>query len=302
MKQVTINDLKPIIKRLTKSPRDVLTKVLVDYRGLSFTDLETFVTINSSYDLPHGLLDVNSLGITNVVSDSSVDEYPIFPTVETSNKVTISIKNLEMLLESSSKDETRLQLNSVAWIERDLVSVDGHILTRIDSQPVNVNKEGSIFPRTSLKELVTLSKKFKLNEVTLRVNGEYFKVTSESFTMFGRLIKREFPKYKHVIPTNTMFTINVTDGVKLSKVKDIINKISNCISLVNESGECFLLVKDTTFKQRVGTSNFTKDIRFNLKYLNFLTDLNSELKLNHELSPVMVTKGNITRIAMPMKQ
>lgn len=296
---MTITNFKPILKRITKKQyRPVLSCAMSNGTDLSVTDLETYLTLKG-VNLPNGLLNIDSLGLTNQSPDLDVSDYPIFPEVTTSDVITVSIKNLELLLESASNDETRLYLNGIAWVGTDLVSINGHILTRIENQ-ANNGRDSSIMPRVSLKELVALSKKFKLNEVSISVDSEFFKVDNEYFTLMGRLIAREFPKYQTVIPVKTSQTMIITSPVKLKTVKDILNR-NKAIRLETIDQVTRLVVDGTEFKAEVGGSQFTGILGFNLKYLEFLTDLDSKLEFNNELSPVKVTKGNITRIAMPLK-
>jgi DNA polymerase III sliding clamp (beta) subunit (PCNA family) len=295
-----ITNLKPIIKRIVggKYTRPVLSKILSDGQNLSVTDLETFIILKG-FDMPKGLLDLESLGITNKVSELEVSEYPVFPSFKEGNKLTVSIKHIEMLLDSASTDETRLCLNGIAWIDSDLVSVDGHILTRIEGQNKNT-KDSSIMPRTSIKELVNLCKKFKLSEVTIHVDDSFFRVDNEYFTLMGRIIAREFPKYKTVIPVKTSHEMTINNLVKLKDIKDILNR-NKSVRLESQSERVNLIVDGTDFIKEVGIGEFKQPVGFNLKYLEFLVELDNKLMFNNELSPFMVTKENITRIAMPLK-
>lgn len=292
--------LKPIIKRIIggKYTRPILTKVLSNGIDLSLTNLETYITLKGT-NLPNGLLDLESLGLTNKVSELDASDFPLFPIVDIGSKITVSISNLELLLESASTDETRIYLNSVAWAGTDLVSINGHIMTLISGQ-VNNDHDTSIMPRTSLKELINLSKKFKIKHVTISVDSEFFKVDNEHFTLMGRLINREYPKYQSVVPVKTSQSMTIDNPVQVRTVKDILNR-NKAVRLETDNQVTSLVVDGSEFKQVVGTSDFKGILGFNLKYLEFLTCLDSNLKFNNELSPVRVDRGNITRIAMPLK-
>ena len=152
-----------------------------------------------------------------------------------------------------------------------------------------------------MKYLVNLCKKFKMIQVKIQVDGSFFKVDNEHFTLMGRLIAREYLKYKAVVPKTTNKEMNIVEPVKFKDIKDILNKRSFKVNLESKNGQAFLVVEGTEFKKQVGTNEFNSDIGFNLKYLEFLTKLDSKLMFNNELSPFMAAKGNITRIAMPMK-
>ncbi len=60
------------------------------------------------------------------------------------------------------------------------------------------------------------------------------------------------------------------------------------------------LYDNTEFKAVVGRGD-DSEIGFNMKYLEFMTDVDNKLKFNNALAPVMVTKGDVIRIAMPLK-
>ena len=250
--------------------------------------------------MPSGLLDIDSLGLTNKLLDLDVADYPLFPVVSVDNKIQVSIKDLELLLESVSSDETRMFLNGVAWAGTDLVSVNGHIMTVIQDQ-TNNSQDSSIMPRTSIKELVNLSKKFKLPSVTIQVDSMYFQCDTEYFTLVGRLIAREFVRYKTIIPVKTSHSMTIVTPVKFKDVKPILNKKNYAVRLETDLNKTSLVIGGTDFKVAVGTSDFNGVVGFNLKYLEFLTNLDTTLRFNNELSPVVATKGNILRLAMPLK-
>lgn len=300
---MNIVNLKPIIKRIAgKQTRAILNTALSDGKNLMVTDLETYLTIKGA-NTPKGVLSLDSLGITNSVLEYDVSDFPDFPDFtefSKKNEIEISIKDIEMLLESVSDDETRIFLNGIAWVENELVSTNGFILTIMGGQATN-DKSSSIMPKDSMKALVNLCKKFKMVQVKIQVDESYFKVDNEHFTLMGRLIAREYLKYQAVIPKTTKNEISITDMVKFKDIKDILNKRSFKVNLESHSGQAFLVVEGTEFKKEVGTNNFNNAVGFNLKYLEFLTKLDGKLMFNNELSPFMVAKGNVTRIAMPMK-
>lgn len=292
--------LKPIIKSIIggRYTRPILTKVYSNSVGLSLTNLETYITIKGT-NLPYGLLDFDSLGITNKLSELDYTDYPLFPDTIPNDKITVSIENLELLMGSVSTDETRINLCGICWAGTDLVSINGHIMTVISGQ-VNNGRDSSIMPSSSIKALIKLSKKFKLKEVTISVDSELFKVDNAHFTLMGRLISREFPKYQSVIPVKTSKEMVIVHPVKFKEVKSILNT-NKAVRLETDNQVTSLVVAGSDFKQVVGNSEFKGIIGFNLKYLEFLTNLDSKLEFNNELSPVKVTKGNILRIAMPLK-
>lgn len=291
--------LKPILKNITrKQLRPELSHVMSNGVDLSVTNLETYLTLKG-INLPSGMLNLASLGLTNQNIEFDLSDYPIFPELVNRNGITVSIKNLGLLLESASTDETRIFLNSIAWIGTELVSTNGYILTCIKNQAKNT-QDTSIMPSSSIKELIGLSKKFKLSEVTISVDSDFFEVDNEHFTLVGRLIKREYLKYQSVIPVRTSQTMTIANPVKSGIVKDILNR-NKAIRLETQDQVTTLVVDGSEFKAEVGNSDFKGTIGFNLKYLEFLTNLDSNLKFNNELSPVLVSSGDITRIAMPLK-
>lgn len=295
-----ITKFKPIIKRIVgkKYTRPILSGCLSDGIDLSFTDLETYVTLKD-VNLPSGLLNLDHLGITNRVSELDMSDYPLFPEVQKGNSIDVSINHLEMLMDSVSNDETRLYLNGIAWVGTDLVSINGSIMTLIELQ-TNNTKDSSILPRTCVKELINLAKKFKLSEVNIQVDESFFKVDNEYFTLIGRLYTREFPKYRTILPVKTSHKMIVNTLPLFKDIKSILNK-NNGIRLDNEEGKVSLNTIGSDFKVEIGNSDFKTPIGFNMKYLSFLVELDNNLMFNNELAPVKVVKENITRIAMPLK-
>lgn len=294
--------LKPIFKRIAKNTnRPLLSNVLSKDNTLSITDLETCIIIKNT-NLSTGLIKLDTLGLTNEVNNhQDLDDYPVFGHSTLDNNITISIKDLELLLESASKDETRLNLNGIAWDQNNLVSTNGHVLTLIKTEFTNNLEDTVIMPRASIKELVQLSKKYKLKECSFSIDGSFFTVDNEHFTLSGRLISRGFPKYQTIIPVKTSHKIELNELPKYSTIKDLFNKRTNAAAFKVDNGLLTLNINNTEFSQVIGQCNNNTEFGFNYKYFEFLSNLGSTIKFNNELSPFLVEKDNYIRVAMPLK-
>jgi len=162
---ITLKQLKPALNFIKKQRRPILTQVLVDKNGMNLTDLESFLTIKDSFDLSYGLHDINTLGLIDNPKNN-IDDYPIIDKKHyITNKFAFHLDQIETFLKFTSKDETRLNLNSIAITKKGVVSTDGHKMLFIEN---NIEIEiDFILPASALKTLVKLLKKFKIKDAFL---------------------------------------------------------------------------------------------------------------------------------------
>jgi DNA polymerase III sliding clamp (beta) subunit (PCNA family) len=293
-------NIKTLAKKImSRRTRPILKQIKSDGTNLYFTDLETTVTIKN-VNYPIGMIKTETLGVNNEVLDNDTSNFPLFnESVSVNNKLKVSVSNLELLLDSVSKDETRPNLCGIAWVKSDLVSTNGHILTLVEGNNIN-DHESSIFPKKSIESLLFLAKKFKMKEMLLSVDSMHFTIDTENFTLFGKLISRDYPRYQSIIPIKTENSIIIKNRVEVKTIKDILNR-NKTVEIKSENGNLKLLVQGSTYDQVIGQGELKESFAFNLKYLNFMLDLDNKIMFDNGLRPFMVKKGNITRVGMPVR-
>jgi len=304
MKKPTLKQLLPILKFSKKCTRPLLAfSGLVKDNSLLISDFETSLEIKN-VDLKNGLHNIETINLMNSsINNDSVNEYPLIAFESSKNVLNVSLKELISLMVFVSKDETRLFLNGVAWIKNELCATNGHVMKVITGKSENEND--SILPATSIKVLIRLMKKYKMNSIDLMVSDEYFTAINENFNFRGRLIQRDYPKYTAVIPVKTSKKIEITEKIDFKELKPALNKNTFVSNLVIEKKEVFLVVPLTEIKIKVGKTSHKKldPIGFNLKYLCEILENsdNNILEFNNSLSAFIVNNNNGCSIIMPMK-
>jgi len=295
----TFKKVKPLFNFIKKEYRQTLQKIRIDEKGMSCTDLETYLRINDTFDLQKGFQDIQTFGLVDSVED--FENFPIFDfTIDTmrNDKLKISVDTLSYILKFASKDETRLHLNGVALYRDLLVACDGHTMSYIEHGLEN--NDNYIMPRTSIALLIRACKAYKLKEIELQFGDDFTIVESEFFSFKMRNIYREYPNIKTVIPTRFTHTLEVTNWVNMKELKSLFCPHFKC-KLKEVEGSLVLIPKQYPDNQYIigkcSLPNF--EMFFNASYIerasNGLKEF--EIKINNDLTPTMINGS----IVMPQR-
>lgn len=294
-----LKKLQTILTKFSKnSYRPIINAGMVKDGSLFVTDLETNIRIDNT-GLSDGMKDLSVISLTDKTLDMDFDDFPMLQFDESSNHFKVSLVELKELLDHTSTDETRIYFNGVAFIENELVGCNGHVLKVIETEYKN-DFESSILPRTSLKIALDIAKKAKLKELTIQVSDSYFTTTIDNVTISGRIIAREYSKYKAVIPSKTSKSFDLSQLPKLADIKPLLNPRSHGVIVESKNGNVILRVKDHDVTFDIGKSVDEFTLAFNFKDLQ-LVGSNKTLMFNNELSPVVIKDGNSTNVVMPLK-
>lgn len=294
-----LKKLQTILTKFTKTNlRPVINAGMVKDGSIFVTDLETNIRIDNT-GLSDGMKDLSVISLTDKTLDMDVGDFPMLQFDESDNHFKVSLVELKELLDHTSTDETRIYLNGVAFIENELVGCNGHVLKVIETEYKN-GFESSILPRTSLKIVLDIAKKAKVKEVIVQVSDSYFTTRIDNVTISGRIITREYPKYKAVIPSKTSKSFDLSELPKLVDIKPLLNPRTHGVIVESKNGNVVLRVKDHDVTFDIGKSVDEFTLGFNFKYLQLVGN-NKTLMFNNELSPVVIKNGNSTNVVMPLK-
>jgi len=307
MREVTLKQLKPILKSLNIRGdfRPILNNVLVTSDSLSIHDLETCITIKDTYGLKEGLHTLETIDLLKENNGIDIKEYPLLPKQDATDfKVILNINDLERFLKFVSKDQTRLHLNGVGISDGHIVATNGHIL-KFKEIEYDSNAQDIIIPTKSIKTLVRLMKKYKLENAYCEIDDIYLFIDNSQFRFTSRLISREYPRWQAVIPQKFEYQFNVTNWINYKELKPLFNpKTKRCTITVLDGMVNFKIDgHDTSYL--IGSCEDTKlnlNINFNGEYLDLVCKNKANetivLKGNNELSPIL---SNNNEIVMPMK-
>lgn len=171
--------------------------------------------------------------VFNIMGVNS-EEYPVFPTFETKEFISIDISLLSEMIDktifSVSNDETRYHLNGIYFERLDskgikMVSTDGHRLSLVDRFVDLEGKglpmeEGIIIPRRGLNEIKRL---IELGESSFQIaiEGSQLIVCQGRTTLMVRLIEGQFPNYQQLIPQELTECIVMNKEKLLSSLKRV---------------------------------------------------------------------------------
>ncbi len=255
----------------------------------------------------------------------SSSEFPSLPDFEESSLTGLDAEMMtEMIKKTSyaiSQDETRLTLNG-AFIEVtptkvSMVATDGHRLAFIEREGVFGVSETikAIIARKAIHELEKLlddsdgSLKFCKKD-----NHLIFEV--DSLTLAVRLIDGAYPNYEQVIPksfdregavvseefANSLRRVVTLADEKSHMVRFAFSKES--VELVSEGGELGEAKDETAIKFDGEDVTIGLNAYYLLDSLKVLGSENVIIKMNDQLSPVMVVApddANLLCIVMPMR-
>ena len=271
--------------------------------------------------------------VFNIVGISP-DEYPVFPTFNTTEFTKLDSRVLTEMIEktiySVSNDETRYHLNGVFFSKSTegenvvyrMVATDGHRLSLVDrksngsqSQQGMADTQGVIIPRKGHNEIKKILDNVE-DSVDMAIEGSQLIVKNSNTILMIRLIEGKYPNYQQLIPQNMKENMVVNREALLSSLKRVsllsnskskgvtLNLAGNRLEISSNNPE----LGDAKEEIEVDYSGQDMKIGFNAKYildvLGSMTDEAIQLELNDQLSPGLVRPhkdSSYTCVVMPMR-
>ena len=298
----TLKQLKPVLNSLKSKCRPILNNVYVENGKMVMTDMETTLEVNDCFNLEEGFHAIETLGLIGANKEISKDDYPLidFTFDYPVDQFKWSQNSIESFLPFTSNDETRIFLNGIAVNDGHLVATTGHILKyeKIDNDITS----NYIMPRTSLKILNNLLKKFKVKEdITIKLNEGYMLTKNEYFTFKCRLIQRDYPKWLAVVPTKYAHEFVIDNKLDVKELKPLFNPRTNGIKITLLSGKVFAAISGYDQNYLIGHCDEDLDFTIGVNAMYLDTCLNgsniSVVKFNNGLSPMLANNN----IVMPLK-
>ncbi len=239
---------------------------------------------------------------------------------------------LELIQKTShaiSTDETRPYLNGIFFqqIEESsnefirAVGIDGHRLAMLDLPEFLGNnlilKKGVIVPRKGIGEIKKLAESFPQKDISIGLDESSMTLNAENeYFLSLRLIARDYPNYKAVIPKKTTYTLEVDRNTFYDAVKRIrILSLEKTQGIKISFGPDQLILNanhpslgKAVEKIPANYSGKEMEIGFNAKYLLDALSVHEDgpivFDFNNELSPVVVKSlknPHFLGIVMPLK-
>jgi len=258
---------------------------------------------------------INVDSMTTVIQSFPVEDYPELPKV----RLKFAVKSwnggelkklLSYVIPAMSDDETRSHINCAAFLDKKIVTTDGHRLhTAVLPSAV---KEDVLLPARA----VYLCDRFlnKKQSVSIKINKDKNRVLveSENWELYSKFSQGEFPPHDQVVPKGNEVHVEIETKV-LSKVLKKLNGLASFLKLSLDGGQCKLLTEDTEFgstetelsvKQLNGSANPLL-VGFTISYLMDVINFDFEkavLKLGGPLDAALVEAGAVRQsVVMPMR-
>lgn len=299
MQKVTLNQLKPLLTPFKNKYRPYLGQVMIDDNSLNLSNMETFLKIKGNYGQAKGLQKIEHFGLIDSHSDN-VEDFPKLDAWYCEEKIICHTRWLENLIPFASKDETRLNLCTIAINEGHFVACDGHTLNSIAfSEEL---RESYLMPTDSIKILIKALKKFKVKCFEIELNENYYRVDTEYFTFQARTISREYPKWQKVIPVKFNESIQITNWPLFKEIKPVLDKKTYKVTISIDSGKVLLDIPSHKLSFDVGhcdNEDLKMKIGVNASYVKRAVKKEKSFKLlfNGNTAPLMVNGA----IVMPIR-
>jgi DNA polymerase-3 subunit beta len=259
--------------------------ICVDGKKLQ-TALEKIKTIYISIEIDDNVcitLKADS-GLKMDISTVSPFDFPEFPEKETITNISnIDSKILNSMINKTafavSQDEARETLTHILFRTKKnkltMVACDGHRLGLCKTD-IQFNYDDKIDSLVSVKTLKVLQKYCKKEEtIYIKFCDKYIIFEGESFKLFGKLLKENYPKYENVMPEHFEHNINLNTKNLMESLKEVLpftNGKNNLIKIVFEENKYTLISTDldegTEVKKEIDCINKETFKRgFNCKFL-----------------------------------
>ena len=286
---------------------------------------DEFITLKSDeqnkVSIKSGKVDLAILG-------NKVDEYPVFPEVESGQHLSLTVDALRDLISHTliavSYDETKQFLNGIlVRNEQDnlvFVSTDGYRLALKKQGIVPLDDQfSSIVPHKAFSELNRiLQNEAGDKKVQIIISAGQVSFRMDNFLLISRLIQGQFPDYNQVIPKETAnsFKISKQAFMAASERASIIASASNNVVRFSFDNDNMVLQANAKglgdFKEDVPISRLSGsdsakiafNIRLILDVLKTVSVNDLIISFNNELSPCKMTIENddsFCYIIMPIR-
>ena len=257
----------------------------------------------------------------------SADEYPVFPTYNASNFISVEAPTLKEMIDktiySVSNDETRYHLNGVYFEIAPqqgfkMVATDGHRMSLV-SRKLTTSKspgtQGVIIPRKGLNEIRKILEGVD-GAVEIAIEGSQFIMKSNSATLMIRLIEGKYPNYQQFIPAKLTQKVMIDREAFLTSIKRVsllANQKSRAVLLNLSKGKMEISSNNPELgdaKEEIEVNYAGQEMRigFNAKYiqdvLNSMQQETIDFELNDGLSPGLMRPhddNSYTCVVMPMR-
>lgn len=261
-------------------------------------------------------------------------QFPQIEDVEGSNKITLSCKDLALIIEHTqfamSTDETRYNLNGIfLHINNEglcAVATDGHRLSLSSAKAtISDQKLGVIIPRKTIQELLKIIKDNKNinSDVEITFTENKIKFNFNNIIFISKLIDSIFPDYDHFIPENNPYQLKIhaksladaidrVSTITVEKFRAVKLHITNNSITISGFGDSRGSGSEViTFTQLDGDNFYNGEeieIGFNPVYiLNVLNAINHDqvsILINDSLSPVLINnqeQASNSFVIMPIR-
>jgi DNA polymerase III sliding clamp (beta) subunit (PCNA family) len=146
-----------------------------------------------------------------------------------------------------------------------------------------------------------LIKGYKIkNDITFKFYDSFAYADNEFFSFKARLIQREFPKCKSVVPVKFQYNFLMSDLPSLKTIKPLLNPKTSMVKIVSLNKKLMLTIPSQELSYPIGEYQGEDfELGVNMNYLE--RACNGEklvcLKFNNSLGPLEINKA----IVMPLK-
>jgi len=249
-------------------------------------------------------------------------DFPLPPNIEDKPqkiKTAFFLKNLPLILFSTSSDESRPILTGVNLVSQDeellMVTTDGFRLSLLKLKK-EIDLPSMIIPSNFLSEVVSFLKNEEIVELGYSPKEKLINFKIGRFNLYSRLIEGEYPPFEKVIPSDKKTTIETDKDELLRNIKLIsifARDISNIIILQTTKDGLQLKPKTEVGEHNSSQQDATvngeeQKIAFNYKFLlEFLNHLEGKkiiIELLRSDSPAVFKSEknpNFLHIIMPVR-
>jgi len=282
-------------KHLRKT-RPILACASVTNDLVTVSDLETTVVLEGKFELASGIYEIDNFIHALSATTYSINDFPVFPDCDFPHEFTVPVSTLKILLKHASEDETRPALMGVSLRDGELAATDGHTAIVV---PVDyLGEEKIIIPSAFLRKVLQVESTgnvcfyFNDSEISYSKDGE--------FSIYGRLVQREYPNYRAIVPSKFVAYAHViTANIPERKLVKILNPRMT-VRLQSIEQNLILICGERSFT--IGhVSSGEIDCYFNFDlFERCLVSRVEDMSFTGSLSPCVFNVGTL-RILTPMK-
>lgn len=241
------------------------------------------------------------------------NEFPKFPTHDTSSKISINshilIESLKKITPTIDNNNPKFELNGALMdIQNNSInfaSTDTKRLAIMNITNENIKELSIIIPKKAIIEI----QKLFFDEIEIFYDETNLIITSQQYTFFTKLINGKFPEYQRIIPKETKYKIMLPKQLMIESFKQI-TTISNDIKLTFfQDNITFEALSDDNIEAKTQINFNTPfeepfelavNSRFILDFLNVIDNKEFLIELNEGNLPFMLSDNNFKTIIMPI--